>query len=145
MKALNMQNRRLITKLRSALGFESLAFVYAFLLGGSLGPKSASLAVATTMPGGAASPGSADGTGSAARFFCPSGVATDSSGNVYVADGSNNTIRKITPAGDVTTLAGPAGGYGSDDGTGSAARVSYPSGVATDSSCHVYVTDYFNN
>ncbi len=66
-------------------------------------------------------PGSADGTGTAARFFGPSNVAVDGSGNLYVVDGSNHTIRKITPAGVVTTLAGLAGHLGFVDGTGSAA------------------------
>ncbi|HXI13096.1 MAG TPA: hypothetical protein VNM92_10695 [Thermoanaerobaculia bacterium] len=88
---------------------------------------------------------SADGTGSAARFNSPIGVATDSSGNVYVADTSNGTIRKITPAGVVTTLAGLAGGFGSADGTGSAARFNFPRGVATDSSGNVYVADSDNH
>src|SRR6266581_2664812 len=101
-------NTSLTTKLRSALGFESLAFVYAFLLGGSLGAQSVYTPYTFTTLAGQASIGSADGTGSAARFYCPSGVATDSSGNVYVADQANNTIRKTTPAGVVTTLAGQA-------------------------------------
>src|SRR6266700_2336147 len=108
MKALNMENRRLTAKLRSALGFESLAFVYAFLLAGSLGAQSVYAPYTFTTMAGQASIGSADGTGSAARFFHPSGVATDSSGNVYVADAFNYTIRKITPGGVVTTLAGLA-------------------------------------
>jgi hypothetical protein len=80
-----------------------------------------------------------------ARFNNPQGVATDSSGNVYVADRSNSTIRKITPAGVVTTLAGLAGSLGSADGTGSAARFYLPFGVATDSSGNVYVADTYNN
>src|SRR2546428_754667 len=145
MKALNMQNSRLRTKLRSALGFESLAFVYAFLLAGSLGAQSVYIPYTFTTLAGQASTGSADGTGSAARFSNPFGVATDSSGNVYVADSYNNTIRKITPAGVVTTLAGLAGITGSADGTGSAARFNYPRGVATDSSGNVYVADTGNN
>src|SRR5881394_3193294 len=90
----NMQNSRLTTKLRSALGFESLAFVYAFLLAGSLGAQSVYSPYTFTTLAGAASIGSADGTGSAARFNYPYGVATDSSGNVYVADTYNHTIRK---------------------------------------------------
>src|SRR6266852_3937063 len=141
----NMQNRRVTTKLRSALGFESLAFVYAFLLAGSLGAQSVYIPYTFTTLAGQASNGSADGTGSAPRFNSPRGVATDSSGNVYVADIFNNTIRKITPAGVVTTLAGLAGSGGSADGTGSAARFYLPYGVATDSSGNVYVADTSNN
>src|SRR6266404_2058356 len=145
MKELNMQNSRLTTKLRSALGLQSLAFVYAFLLAGSLAAQSVYIPYTFTTLAGQALIGSADGTGSAARFFYPSGgVATDSSGNVYVADSFNYTIRKITPAGVVTTLAGLAGFAGSADGTGSAARFDVPFGVATDSSGNVYVADRGN-
>ena len=97
--------------------------------------------VVSTLAGLAGSTGSADGTGSVARFNSPSGVATDSAGNVYVADSWNRTIRKITPAGAVSTLAGLAGSSGSADGTGSAARFSYPYGIATDSVGNVYVAD----
>ena len=101
--------------------------------------------VVTTLAGTAGKGGSADGTGAAARFSGPSAVATDASGNVYVADRSNNTIRKITPAGVVTTLAGTAGMNGSADGTGSAARFSRPSGIATDADGNVYVADQINS
>ena len=96
--------------------------------------------VVSTLAGTAGSRGSTDATGAAARFYWPTGVATDSAGNVYVADNGNNTIRKITPAGVVTTLAGTAGTRGSTDGTGAAASFS-PSYVATDSAGNVYVTD----
>ena len=99
----------------------------------------------TTLAGLGGTYGSTDGMGSAARFYRPFGVATDSSGNVYVADSGNDTIRKITPAGAVTTLAGLARSWGSADGTGSAARFNYPIAVATDSSGYVYVADTDNH
>ncbi|MBI2928427.1 MAG: hypothetical protein HYY24_22385 [Verrucomicrobia bacterium] len=100
--------------------------------------------VVTTLAGSPGQSGSADGTGSAARFNQPFGVAVDSAGNVYVADQTNHTIRKITPTGVVTTLAGKAGQIGSADGTGSAARFKHPRGVAVDSVSNVYVADYRN-
>jgi sugar lactone lactonase YvrE len=107
--------------------------------------KVTSAGVVTTLAGLAGNAGSADGTGSAARFDSPYGVAVDSSGNVYVADYGNSTIRKVTSAGVVTTLAGLAYNVGSTDGTGSAARFNYPRGVAVDSSGNVYVADYWNH
>jgi sugar lactone lactonase YvrE len=100
--------------------------------------------VVSTLAGSAGSPGSADGTGSAARFDLPEGVAVDSAGNVYVADSNNSTIRKITSAGVVSTLAGSAGIQGSADGTGSAAQFDTPEGVAVDSAGNVYVADSLN-
>jgi sugar lactone lactonase YvrE len=101
--------------------------------------------VVTTLAGLAGSDGSADGTGSAARFYYPQGVAVDSAGNVYVADSGNHTLRKVTPGGVGTTLAGLAGSLGSADGTGSAARFYYPYGMAVDSAGNVYVGDLFNH
>ena len=101
--------------------------------------------VVTTLAGLAGSPGTTDGTGSAARFSVPSGVAVDRAGNIFVAAFWNHTIRKVTPAGTVTTLAGLAGSQGSADGTGSAARFSGPSGVAVDCAGNVYVADKWNN
>ena len=97
--------------------------------------------VVTTLAG-SGTVGFADGTGSAAQFYYPRGVAVDSSGTVYVGDTSSNRIRKITPAGVVTTLAGSGTGeYGSVDGTGGAAKFHNPWGVAVDSSGTVYVAD----
>jgi sugar lactone lactonase YvrE len=99
----------------------------------------------TTPAGLPGTQGKADGTGSAARFAYPAGVAVDSAGNVYVADSSNKAIRKVTPAGVVTTLAGLAGSFVNADGTGSAARFNQPSGEAVDNAGNVYVADYGNN
>jgi sugar lactone lactonase YvrE len=101
--------------------------------------------VVTTLAGMAGMRGSTDGTGSAAGFDYPLGVAVDSAGNVYVADTNNDTIRKIMPTGVVTTLAGMAGMQGSIDGTGAAARFYAPSGVAVDSAGNVYVADTANH
>ncbi|MDQ3413382.1 MAG: NHL repeat-containing protein [Verrucomicrobiota bacterium] len=101
--------------------------------------------VVTTLAGSPGVAGSADGVGAAARFTGPRGMAVDSTGNVYVADTFNNTIRKITPAGVVTTLAGTAGAAGSADGTGSAARFNRPRGVGIDSDNNLYVADTANN
>src|SRR5689334_17053211 len=76
----------------------------------------------TTLAGPAASSSWMDGMGSAARFWNPSGVAVDSTGDIYVADTLNQTIRKVTPAGVVTTLAGQVGNSGRADGTGTDAQ-----------------------
>jgi hypothetical protein len=100
--------------------------------------------VVTTLAGLAGSPGSADGTNSAARFNDPVAGAVDSAGNLYVADCYNQTIRKVAPVGTnwvVTTLAGLAGSPGSADGTNRAARFNYPNSVSIDSLGNVYVAD----
>jgi sugar lactone lactonase YvrE len=89
--------------------------------------------------------GSSDGTGTSAEFNFPYSVAVDSSNNVYVADFNNDTIRKVTPAGAVTTLAGAAGIAGSTSGMGSSARFNLPAGVAVDSAGNVYVGDDLND
>ena len=101
----------------------------------------------TTIAGTAGSAGSVDGTGSAARFYQPAGVALDTAGNLYVAENGNHTIRKMTPAGTnwaVTTLAGLAGHPGSADGTNSAVRFNTPNYLWLDSAGSVYVSDWGN-
>lgn len=98
----------------------------------------------TTLAGWAGSAGSADGTGAAARFNWPSGLASDGA-NLYVADTDNNTIRKVDAAtGLVNTLAGTAGTAGSVDGTGTAARFNSPQGITTDG-LNLYVADKANH
>jgi DNA-binding beta-propeller fold protein YncE len=89
--------------------------------------------------------GSADGTGTAARFYDPSGLALDGAGNLYVADARNHTIRRITPAGVVTTLAGTAGESGTTDGTGVAARFYMPKALALDGAGNLYIADAGNH
>ena len=99
----------------------------------------------TTLAGSPDLPGTADGTGAGARFNLPSGVAIDAAGNLYVADFANHTIRKITGAGVVSTLAGTPGTSGASNGAGLAARFSYPSGIAVDASGRIFVADQSNH
>jgi sugar lactone lactonase YvrE len=99
----------------------------------------------TTVAGRTEAIGNADGVRDAARFHDPHGVAIDRNGNIYVADTWNSTIRKITPAGEVTTLAGLAGRDGSTDGLGSAARFNGPEGIAVDDHGNIYVADTGNH
>ncbi len=101
--------------------------------------------VVTTLAGLAGNPGSTDGTGTVARFRFPTGVTVDGSGNVYVADVQNQTIRKITPIGAVTTIVGSAGLAGSADGTNSTARFNTPEGLCVDGSGNLFLADYGNN
>ncbi|WP_394826049.1 hypothetical protein [Pendulispora albinea] len=99
----------------------------------------------STFAGSAGNHGSADGVGSAARFYGADGLAIDTSGNLYVADSYNDTIRKIVIATrKVTTLAGAAGKSGRTNGIGSAARFSEPSGLAIDPSGRLFVTEHWN-
>ena len=100
--------------------------------------------IVSTLAGGTV--GSADGTGTAASFNDPAGLAVDPSGNVYVADAGNDTIREVTPAGVVTTVAGAAGVVENIDGPGAErARFATPGDVAIDSAGNLYVADTGNN
>jgi DNA-binding beta-propeller fold protein YncE len=124
---------------------DSAGNVFVADLGNNVIRKIATNGTVTTVAGTAGVTGSADGTGSAAQFNSPFGMVFDSHGNLYVADSGNNTIRMITPAAVVSTLAGTAGVTGSTDGTGAAAKFSNPSRLAIDSSDTIYVADYGNN
>ncbi len=95
----------------------------------------------SSLAGVAGSSGAADGSGTAARFSSPVGIARDSSGAWLVADAGNHTIRKVSPAGVVTTFAGSAGVSGTADGSGAAARFNEPTGIAVDGAGVVYVSD----
>src|SRR6185295_6332098 len=74
--------------------------------------------VVSTLDGSTTARGNADATGSAATFSKPAGISRDATGNLHVADSTNHTIRKITPAGVVETIAGTAGSAGTFDGPG---------------------------
>ncbi len=86
------------------------------------------------------------GLGSAAQLSTPSGIAVGTFGEVYIADADNNRIRKLTPDGLITTVAGTGvQGYGGDGGEATAAQLFSPCGVAVDSFGHLYIADYGNN
>ena len=85
------------------------------------------------------------GPAAAAQLSYPNGVALDSDGNVYIADSSNNRIRKVDPSGTINTIAGTGErGYGGDGGPATAARLSFPNGIALDSVGNVYIAGWFN-
>ncbi|MEO6995067.1 MAG: NHL repeat-containing protein [Lacunisphaera sp.] len=112
-----------------------------FVIGSTLGHLGYSAPYTVSTLAGYAAYGSNDGAGVAARFYDPQGLAVDHSGNLYVADMDNYTIRKITPAGVVTTIAGTAGMAGYTDGVGPTARFWKPQGMAVDAAGNVYVSD----
>ncbi len=89
--------------------------------------------------------GSADGIGGAAQFYAPAGIAVDAAGNLYVADGGIHSIRRVTPTGAVTTIAGLSGTSGAVDGTGSAARFNSPQGLVIDAAENLYIADRSNH
>lgn len=100
-------------------------------------------AAVTTFAGTAGETGTANGTGGIARFNKPAGIARDSANNLFVADLENHTIRKITPAGVVTTFAGSPGEGSFGDGPAAEARFYLPHYLAIDASNNVYVTEFY--
>jgi hypothetical protein len=105
--------------------------------------------IVTTLAGQAGVPGSRNGGGigtqSSAQFYSPSGVAVDATSNVYVADTYNDLIRKITPQGVVSTLAGLLYADAGVDGYYTNAQFNFPYGVAVDNAANIYVADTFNH
>ncbi len=97
--------------------------------------------VVTTLAG--ESQGDTDGTGAAAQFNYPYGVATDAEGNVYVADTHNHKVKKVTPAGVVTTIAGTTGG--SADGGVSEAQFYYLTDLTVGGDGTIYVAEKDNH
>ncbi len=98
----------------------------------------------TLLAGGLGGAGHQDGTGTVALFADPVGIVSDASGNIYVTDSGNDTIRMITSAGVVTTLAGSPGVVGANDGTGVGAQFNAPYGIAIDSIGNLFVSDLGN-
>lgn len=101
--------------------------------------------VVTTLAGTSGQPGSINGRGAEARFNFPGGITSDSAGNLYVADTFNSTIRKISPAREVTTIAGTPRLTGSSDSSEGAPLFNFPTGIAADASGNLHVADTFNN
>ena len=99
----------------------------------------------TTLAGVIGQSGTANGTGSAARFGILHGIAVSSTGIIYVADSDHHTIRKITPAGEVTTFSGKAGEAGTAVGSGNVTRFNDPTDVSLDPDGNMYVADYGND
>jgi sugar lactone lactonase YvrE len=126
----------------TGLAVDSNGNVYAADVNNNCIRKITPAGVVSTFAGSTTS-GAANGVGSSASFNLPWGVAIDTSGNLIVADGGNNSIRLITPAGIVTTIAGSTTA-GSADGVGSNASFNSPWGVAVDTSGNVYVSDQGN-
>ena len=129
----------------TGLAVDSLGNIYVADTTNHVIRKITSAGVVTTLAGSPGASGNLDGTGSAARFNAPSGVAVNTVGTVYVADTFSHTIRMITAQGVVTTLAGAPGVSGSANGMGAAAQFNYPAGVAVDPSGFVFVADTFNH
>ena len=119
--------------------------VYVSLLSDHTIVKITPAGAVTTLAGTSGVAGAVDGTGSDARFNAPQGLAVDAFGTLYLAEFGNSTIRRISPAGAVVTLAGLAGVRGKTDGPPSLARFSSPRGVVLDNIGNVYVTDSANS
>jgi sugar lactone lactonase YvrE len=129
----------------TGIAVDSAGIVYVADTGNHTIRRITAAGAVTTLAGSAGLPGSTDASGSAARFNSPAGLAVDTSGNVFVCDAGNHTIRRITPAGLVTTVAGSPGLVGTTNANGSSARFNSPRGITVDSSGNLIVTDTGNH
>jgi NHL repeat len=117
---------------------------YAFVNGNMIKRLSVDRSAITFLTG-ANGPGAADGAPAVAFFNTPKGLTVDTAGNLYVADTGNYTIRKVTPDGTVSTIAGLVNTPGIANGAGSAARFYIPTGIAMGPDGNLYVADAGNN
>ncbi len=134
-----MMSHRMITAWAVMLG------VAAGLTGARLAAEDITPPFGVTTFAGYGGSGSADGTGEAATFNIPNGVAVDGAGVIYVADTDNSTIRKITSGGGVTTLAGMAGVDGIANGSGTSTRFNRPFGLVAAADGTLFVADTNNH
>lgn len=129
----------------TGIAADSFGTVYVADSGNATVRKITATGVVTTLAGKAGTKGSTDATGTAARFAAPSGIAVDSAGNVFVVDSEASTVRKITPGGVVSTVAGSANSNGFINGPGATARFAVPFDVAVDLMGNLYITDRNNS
>lgn len=125
----------------SAIAIDSADNIYVSDYGNYSIRKITPQGVVTTLAGGTS--GNTDGQGTAARFAKPWGIVIDKTNNLYVTDSDNHNIRKITPSGQVTTIAGGVQGYA--DGNGLSAQFYIPRDIVIDSKNNLYVADSINN
>jgi sugar lactone lactonase YvrE len=129
----------------SALAVDAEANIYVSDSGNDTVRRITPVGIVSTLAGAALRKASADGNGPSARFYQPYGLSLDPKGNMIVADPGNHTIRRISPAGDVTTVGGLPGQEGSADGIGKSARFSNPSSLVFGAAGTLFISDPFNH